>query len=390
MIDTDLEMGYIHSFSLFLRNNRTTSKKITIFVIETKTDGMNHHLSRRSFLRSMGITTLGLGVTPQLMAKLNEAEGVKPIEGSWFEFQHHSSVEGKYWNPTLAGFTAEQWDGKIKEMRAAGIRYFVLMNTAIYDKTFYPSTLLPQHQMGCDDPLEAVLTAADKYGVNFFISNGFYGDWTKSALLMQDKNVETLRLKAMNELAEKYAHHKSFYGWYYPNETGIQRHYDDFFIRYVNTSSAEAAQLTPHAKTLIAPYGTRNVTPDETYVRQLEKLDVDYIAYQDEIGVEKTKVEESAGYFKRLHDLHKKAAKAKLWADVEVFKFEGKVYQSALLPAEPERVIEQLKAVSPYVEKILIYQYIGLLNHPKSRVFAGRPESALLYERLAKKHFLKK
>lgn len=60
-----------------------------------------------------------------------------------------------------------------------------------------------------------------------------------------------------------------------------------FFINYVNVSSQEAVKLIPHAKTLIAPYGTRNVTPDEKYVRQLEQLNVDYIAYQDEIGVEK-------------------------------------------------------------------------------------------------------
>ncbi len=62
---------------------------------------------------------------------------------------------------------------------------------------------------------------------------------------MQDKQVEKLRLQAMNEIAEKYSHHKSFYGWYYPNETGIRGHYDDFFINYVNVSSQEAVKLIP-------------------------------------------------------------------------------------------------------------------------------------------------
>src|SRR5690606_40438609 len=46
-----------------------------------------------------------------------------------------------------------------------------------------------------------------------------------------------------------------------------------------------------------------------------------------------------------------------LWADVEVFEFEGDVYRSALLPAAPERVLAQLEAVSEFVEKIFIYQY---------------------------------
>ncbi|MGQ7868179.1 DUF4434 domain-containing protein [Sunxiuqinia sp. sy24] len=347
-------------------------------------------MNRKNFLLSMGAAAMaGPFFMNELQAAVRKKSNIKPIEGSWFEFQHHSAAEGKYWNPTLEKFTAEQWDAKVKELADAGMRYLVLLDVAIYGKSFYPTSLLPQHEMGCDDPLEAVLAAADKYGIRFFVSNGFFGEWTKPAMLMQDRTVNKLRLKAMNELAEKYGHHKSFYGWYYPNETGIHGHYDDVFINYVNTSSAEAAKLMPKAKTLIAPYGTRNVEYGEHYERQLEQLDVDFIAYQDEIGVEKTKVEESAGIFENLYKMHKKAAKSRLWADVEVFRFEGKVYNSALLPAPAERVVQQLEAVSPYVEKILIYQYTGMINKPGSDVFAGHPDSVQLYDGLVRAGALK-
>ncbi|RIJ50868.1 DUF4434 domain-containing protein [Maribellus luteus] len=331
----------------------------------------------------------GNGLLQEVQAAAEKTTTMKSIEGSWFEFQHHSADEGKYWNLTLEKFTAEQWDAKVKEIAEAGFRYLVLMNVAIYGKSFYPTSLLPKHEMACEDPLEVVLTAADKYGIRFFVSNGFFGDWRNPSLLMKDPEVNKLRMKAMNETAEKYGHHKSFYGWYYPNETGIIGHYDDFFIDYVNQSSAEAARLLPNAKTLIAPYGTRHVAFDDKYVHQLEQLDVDFIAYQDEIGVEKTQVEESAGFFENLYKLHKKAAKSRLWADVEVFRFEGKVYHSALLPAPAERVIQQLEAVSPYVEKILIYQYTGMINKTEGPTFAGHPDSLDLYEKLAKCKALK-
>ena len=346
-------------------------------------------MKRRNFLKTVGAGTLGTIVTSELHAAMVGNKKIKPIEGSWFEIQHHNLPEGKYWNSTLEKFTCGQWDSKVKEMANAGMKYLVLLDVAIYDKSFYPSALLPQQEMQCDDPLEAVLTAADKYDVRFFISNGFFGNWKDPSFLMQDPKVHHLRLKAMNELAEKYGHHKSFYGWYYPNETGITGHYDEFFINYVNQSSAEAARLMPGAKTLIAPYGTRNVKADEKYVRQLESLNVDFIAYQDEIGVEKTSVEESAGYFERLYNLHRKAAKSKLWADVEVFRFEGEIYHSALLPAPAERVIKQLEAVSPFVEKILIYQYTGMINNPSTNVFAGHPGSGELFTALADKHYLR-
>lgn len=345
-------------------------------------------MNRKEFLRIAGMTMLGLPFLTKLQAA-SLGKSVKPIEGTWFEFQHHNTAEGKYWNPTLENFTAEQWDVKVKEIADAGMRYLVLLDVAIYDKSFYPSNLLPQHKMGCEDPLEAILSAADKYDINFFVSNGFFGNWRDPAFLMKDPGVNNLRLKAMNEVAEKYGHHKSFYGWYYPNETGIYGHYDDFFIDYVNNSSTEAYKLMPNGKTLIAPYGTRNIKADEKYVRQIEQLNVDFIAYQDEVGVEKTHVEESATYFESLYTLHKKATRSRLWADVELFRFEGDVYHSALLPASPERVIAQLEAVSPFVEKILIYQYIGMLNAPNSKAFAGHPDSTKLYEKLQKNRFIK-
>lgn len=344
---------------------------------------------RRNFLHTLGMTALTVAFQNQLLAAVRENKNIKSIEGSWFEFQHPSTVEGTPWNATLEKFTAKQWDSKIKEIADTGMRYLILLDIAIYGKSFYPSELMPQHHLGCDDPLETILSAADKYGIRFFISNDFFGDWTNVDFMFKDKEVHRLRVKAMNEVTKKYAHHKSFYGWYYPNETGIIGHYDDSFINYVNASSTEVAKLTPNAKTLIAPYGTRNVKADDKYVRQLEQLNVDFIAYQDEVGVQKTHVEESAGYFERLQKLHQKAAKARLWADVEVFRFEGTAYKSAVFPASPERVIRQLEAVSPFVDKILIYQYTGMINKPGTDVFIGHPDSIELYEQLMARKWLR-
>lgn len=328
-------------------------------------------------------SALSLFPGQDLMASIYNNPKIKPIEGTWFEFQHHNEPEGKYWNTTLADYTEAQWDEKVKEIADSGIRYLVLLDVAIYGKSFYPSALLPQHNLNCPDPLEAVLSAADKYGIRFFVSNGFFGEWQNPVFLMQDAQVRKLRIKAMEELTGKYAHHPSFYGWYYPNETGIHGHYDDVFINYVNESSEAAYRLTPNAKTLIAPYGTRNVTADDKYVRQLDSLNVDFVAYQDEIGVQKTQVAESAAIFEQLHRLHKKSGRNKLWADVEVFEFEEEVYRSALLPAPPERVLAQLEAVSEFVEKIFIYQYTGMINKPGTTVPAGYQKGNELYPALA-------
>ena len=130
---------------------------------------------------------------------------------------------------------------------------------------------------------------------------------------------------------------------------------------------------------MIAPYGTRVAVPNDKYVKQLESLDVDIVAYQDEVGVQKSKVSETAAFYEGLHRAHARAQKAAIWADVEIFQYEGEVYKSALLPAPFDRVRRQLEAVSPWVETILVYQYQGMMNKPGSQAFAGSPASTVLY-----------
>jgi hypothetical protein len=335
-------------------------------------------LSRRDFLGALGAGGTMLGVFPRSMNPVPASAAVKPISGSWFEFQHHATVEGVDWNPACAAFTCRQWDAKIKEIADVGMDYLVLMCTALYYRSFFPTTIFPQWKLTCSDPLEAVLSAADKYGVKFFIGGGFYGDW-QSAKIISDPEAAKKRLQAIEEITKLYSHHRSFYGWYWPNEAFIDRYYSDQFIQYVNTCSRLARQLTPQVRIMIAPYGTRVAVPDDKYVRQLASLDVDVVAYQDEVGVRKSKVEETSAFYEGLRKAHDRAQRGAIWADVEIFEFERAVYESALLPASFARVLRQLEAVSPWVDKILVYQYQGMMNKPDSAAFAGSPQSTALY-----------
>jgi hypothetical protein len=335
-------------------------------------------LNRRDFLLALGggVSTLAL---KQAGAQRGTAAGaIKPITGSWFEFQHHATVEGVDWNPACARFSAAQWEAKIREMADAGMKYLVLMATAVYYRAFYKTSIYPKWELACPDPLEAVLAAADKHGVRFFIGGGFYGDWTSGKTIV-DPVAAKKRLQAIEELTRLYGHHKSFYGWYWPDEAEINPYYSQEFIDYVNSCSRLARELTPKAQIMIAPYGTRQAIADDKYVRQLDALDVDIVAYQDEVGVRKSKPTETGAFYQALRKAHDRSRKAKLWADVEIFEFEGAVYSSALMPAPFSRVLQQLEAVSPWVDEILVYQYLGMMNKPGSEAFAGSPASTKLY-----------
>src|ERR1700732_96051 len=123
---------------------------------------MMNELNRRDFLVALGVGATTLAINPPGANASPTTAAIKPIAGSWFEFQHRATVEGVDWNPACARFTAAQWDAKIKEIAEAGLEYLVLMATAVYYRSFYDTKIYPKWELGCANPLEAVLAAADK------------------------------------------------------------------------------------------------------------------------------------------------------------------------------------------------------------------------------------
>lgn len=303
----------------------------------------------------------------------------RKIDGTFFEFRHHNTAEGKYWNSTLETFKAEQWRAKIREISQLGMEYVVLMATALYDKCYFKSEVFPFAGTLCEDPIEALLSEADECGIKVFLGNGFYGDWRKPNYNIKTREVIDRSFRAMEELAALYSHHKSFYGWYFPDETCIILNFSKDFVNYVNLCSKRCSEITPGKKTLIAPFGTNLALTNKRYVNTLMNLDVDYIAYQDEVGVKKTPVGRTEKIFERLRKAHDKAGRAELWADIELFDFEGVVYKSALIPSSIHRISRQIENVAPYADKILCYQYLGIMNPADSQAFAGHENSSKLY-----------
>ena len=65
----------------------------------------------------------------------------RKIDGTFFEFRHHNTAEGKYWNPALKQFQAQDWKEKIREIHSLGMEYVVVMATALYETCFYESKI---------------------------------------------------------------------------------------------------------------------------------------------------------------------------------------------------------------------------------------------------------
>ncbi len=292
----------------------------------------------------------------------------KRINGTWFEFFHHSKVEGQYWNPRCRSFSEEDWRQQLRRIAGEGMEYIVLMCTSLcysdYAESYFPGGPYPfPEEMACKNPMDVLMDESSRLGLKVFMSCGFYGDWTRARDNMQSADVRQRAFRAMEDLTALYGSYPSFYGWYLPDEIGIDGNFPQFFIDYVNAYRARIREITPEKPLLIAPYGVAKIRFDEEFVDQLRQLDCEFIAYQDGVGIANGCVDVAGEAFRNLKAAHDTAGGPKLWADMEVFRFEGQPYRSALLPADPARIKLQLEAIAPWVENILIYQYQGNLEH---------------------------
>lgn len=308
---------------------------------------------------------------------VEEKMETKKILGTWFEFEHHSSIEGKYWNQQLYDFSEQDWRAKIDEIKDLGMEYIVLLATSLNNEAYFDTSIYPKSNHKTSDLIKVLLDQAEKRDLKVFLSVGYYGNWRDTYNNMTDDDVTKRAFQAIRELQESFGSFKSFYGWYLPDETQISPYFQDAFMNYVNKYSDYIHNLDKTKKLLIAPYGTNMLKADEHYVEQLKNLKVDFIAYQDEVGVQKSTTSETKEFYRLLKAAHDKANGPALWADVEIFEFEGAVYQSPLLPASFDRVREQIKQVTPYVDVILIYQYIGLMNPANSNNVLGNKEKSI-------------
>ena len=309
---------------------------------------------------------------------------MKMIEGAWMEFRHHSAVEGTHYNPELCRFTREQWQAMIRDMRHLGMDTVVLTCTALVTEeerlSYAPVDIFPQPEgFACPDALDAVVEEMERQGMRLFIGLGFYGLWLDPVGNMTSPEVDARAFRAAEILYGRYRDYACFAGWYLPDETEAGPYFEEFFIDYVNRYAKKLRALSPERKILIAPYGTNKIRCDDVFVDQLRRLDCDYVAYQDEVGVCKSTEEQTGEYYRHLRQAHDRAGHSRLWADIELFDFEGEVYHSALLPAKISRIEKQIEAVSPWVEKILCYAYPGLLARPGSIATYAGSEPARLY-----------
>ena len=130
---------------------------------------------------------------------------MKRITGTWFEFTHHNSAEGVYWNPACRAFTEAQWREKLREIAGLGMKYVVLMATSLVDEdraeAYFPTDIYPfPEDFPCQDPVGVLLSEADALHLRVFLSVGYYGPWRWTMENMTNEDVTRRAFRAMEQL----------------------------------------------------------------------------------------------------------------------------------------------------------------------------------------------
>ena len=314
----------------------------------------------------------------------------RTVDGAWVGIAHWSDEEGRYWNSTIRKLTENDWRQQIRGMHSLGMDTVVIQETfrnqEYYGRNsistagykglaYYPSELFPgRAQVTARDPLEAILSEADRLNMNVFLGVGMYAWFDFSAASLD------WHKKVAAELWHRYGHHPSFYGWYVSEETygslipdegeQAKERYRQEVINFFAEFQTFCRRLAPEKPIMLAPNAHGMLKSQDVWPLVLKHLDIVCPFAFHRMPEGDITGEQSAEIWQAMCD----KAGAHLWMDMEAFLFQ----ENALIPRPIAGLIQDLQRF-PNFEKILCYQYSGIFNSPQARVQPGGSPTVVLY-----------
>jgi hypothetical protein len=314
----------------------------------------------------------------------SQIRSTRRLGGAWVDLYHHDPAEGKPFNEELGKMNDGQWAELVRAMHEVDQNLLVItmlfqnfthrgkhnMATSGYQgKAYYPSRLFAGRMpIASPDPLETILSEADKLGMQVMPGIGMYAFF--------DFGAESLHWheQVATEVWGRYGHHPSFYGWYVSEEKdgGLGSNEErqeicTFFAAF----TPFVRRLAPDKPVMLASncFHLRGV--EDTYRRLLPHLDILCPFGFHRMPEGDSRGEEAAALLQSLCD----QAGCHLWMDLESFVFRNGV---ELHPRSVKGLVSDLNRF-PGFEKSLHYQFPGLMSAPWMSRQPGGPASVELY-----------
>lgn len=298
------------------------------------------------------------------------------ITGSFIDIQH-----------------VNNWDAIVADMHEVGIDTVILTGCAIWGRPLYPAnreTVGIQLPMACPDPVGAIVRAADRRGMGVYLGLGAFGRYSLNANPDLSPEHDTWLGNMAEDLRDRYGAYEALRGFYITAEAhgikegGLFAQDDcDKTARFVQS----IRERVGNAKLVMSPANLKKPRPEQPapLQRQLQQLDVDIFAYQDHAGFEKVYKDLSftraAEGYALIRPLHEKLGQ-QMWVNCEVFEYTEKRPDGRRVCTSCafERLERQLRVAAPIADKLVIYQYQGLMNSRSRLVNIGAPGAEALHD----------
>lgn len=357
-------------------------------------------MNRRTFLNTgtkglvaaaavAGVSRKSLG--DQTAAAGAGGGGCEPrISGSFFDIIHVNWWDAAYWTDTCFHWGEANWRALIRDMHGVGIDTAICGATAFWGRPVFPGyekTVGKPIRFECTDPLGVCVDEAERLGMKVFFGIGLRGRCSQvrdyADMSPPWPEVWFRWNTALAEaIVDRFGGRKCFGGLYISYEIDFHDHqvalYEKLVKQYLRPVIGPVRILASPGS--LGDHRALNELP-----RQLERTGINIVAPQDyggrsnDIRQALELVRRNAQAMERIGTEVRKAGVA-LWCNCELFDFEGDpAGRGMCVPGPIERIRQQIALQAPLAEKLLCYQYQGIMNRRSDLVNIGRPDSDTLY-----------
>lgn len=276
---------------------------------------------------------------------------MKLIEGTFLQFQ-----------TGMREVSSAQWAQELDAMCAVKIHTIILQWTQADGKNLFEPP----------DPFPAMLNLAHQRRMKFIFGlrhdNRWWSEWGNAEYLREEAR-ESVALA--REVYRRYGKHPAFAGFYIPYEL-----WDGSFTdaqlkslrELLHTVGTVCRQIAPNKPVFLAPFFAGLLSPErfeQLWLKLLQGRPVDVVALQDGVGARgwDDQIEERVvPYFAAMQRACRQQG-VKLWCDLECFRLtNANPSRPQFAPASAERVMRQLRVVSPYVERVVIFDFYHYMS----------------------------
>lgn len=271
----------------------------------------------------------------------------------------------------MMALTPDDWARELDAMHASGMDTIIIQYLESGRRSFLPAD---EH---ASDPARAILRFADAHGMRVFLGTKIDdGWWHWDADYLDRALVDRQRL--IRAIHARYAEHRSFAGWYLAEEVSGNLSPDRVRrLRAYFRSQSDLCKALRDQPVACAPYFS-HLTPLDSmraiYDELLDGAGIDVVMLQDGVGARgwdrdlERQIIPFFRMFRAVCDRHGVA----FWADVESFRRRDPERETGFVPTNPDRLIRQLKAVAPYVDEIVTFDFFHYMSPHR-----GAPQRAL-------------